>query len=274
MLISDSLVSSDSRWAQAARAGRRLGHTVEFHPSLPSTNDRARALLAETGGDGTVVVADLQTAGRGRRGRQWLSPPGANLLMSVALRPRNVPVERGAWIGAAAALSVVAANAGSMPLRIRWPNDVVAPDGLKVAGLLVETAAVGEMLTEAIIGIGINVNWRRAEMPPEIAPQATSLAEQAGLSMDRVTVLARLLDELDAAVGQVEAGVSPMSDYAAASMLTGSSVEVDLGDRRLNGLVAGVDDTGALILDTDDGRVALTVGEVVRVRPAGDRIHG
>jgi BirA family biotin operon repressor/biotin-[acetyl-CoA-carboxylase] ligase len=274
MLISDSIVSSDSRWTDAAVPGRRVGHTVEFHESLPSTNDRARQLLAEPDGEGTVVVADLQTAGRGRRGRQWLSPSGANLLMSVALRPRDLPVEHGAWIGAAAAVAVVRACADWTPLAIRWPNDLVTGEGLKVAGLLVETAAVGSTLAEAVIGIGTNVNWSRDAMPPEIAPLATSLAERAGGPLDRVAVLGRLLAELDVAISRLEAGISPIPDYAAASMLTGSSVEVDLGDGRLTGLAVGIADDGALVLDTENGRVALAVGEVVRVRPAGESKRG
>ncbi|HTE65066.1 MAG TPA: biotin--[acetyl-CoA-carboxylase] ligase, partial [Candidatus Binatia bacterium] len=143
-------------WSQAADSARRIGRAVEFHAEIPSTNDRARAALREAGGEGLAVVADLQTAGRGRRGRTWISPAGANLLFSVALRPSIAPRMAG-LLGVAAALAVRDAAALIAPdagLAVRWPNDLVDRHGRKVAGLLVETALAGGELTEAVIGIG------------------------------------------------------------------------------------------------------------------------
>jgi BirA family biotin operon repressor/biotin-[acetyl-CoA-carboxylase] ligase len=261
-------------WASAADPTRRVGRSVEFHPEIGSTNDRARAALAEPGGDGLVVVADLQSAGRGRRGRTWASPAGANLMLSVGLRP-NLAASRAGLLGIVAALAVRDAAASLAPadfLRLKWPNDVVALDGRKVAGLLVETAVRGDELTEAIIGMGINVNWPAAEMPAELAGRAVSLSDLAGRPLDRLELLRRLLTALDGEIASLEAGRSPLDRLAAVSALDGRRVTVDTGPEQVEGTVAGISAEGQLLLDTVEGRRVLAVGEVIRVRepaPAG-----
>ena len=261
---------NDASWSAAADPSRRIGRTVEFHPEIGSTNDRAREALAAGEGDGLAVVADLQTAGRGRRGRTWSSPAGVNLMLSVAVRPRIDAADAG-LVGIAAALAVRDACVERVPgadLRVRWPNDVVAADGHKLAGLLVETALEDGRLAEAVIGIGINVNWRVADMPAEVRDRATSLCELAGAPVDRVALLASVLGALDGEVARLELHESPAARLSSVSALDGRQVTVDLGDDRLQGTAAGISDQGLLLLDTDAGRVALAVGEVVSVRDA------
>jgi BirA family biotin operon repressor/biotin-[acetyl-CoA-carboxylase] ligase len=266
-------MTSATDWKAAAQPGRRVGHAVEAHDSIGSTNDRARELLRSSDGTGTAVVAERQSAGRGRRGRAWLSPPGRNVLVSVGLRPR-LEAARAGLLGIGAALAVRDACGAVLPstrLGIRWPNDVVTADGLKLAGLLLETTLDGDRLADAVVGCGINVNWRRAEMPPEIAPRATSLADVAGRDLDRVALLRDLLERLDREVAALESGASPLDRYREASVLDGRAVAVEVGDTVLEGIAAGVADDGSLLVDTEAGRAALGVGEVVAVRdlPAG-----
>lgn len=258
-----------SGWSRAAVPGRRVGHAVEFHAALSSTNDRARAALGEPDGEGRAIVADEQTAGRGRRGRQWLSPAGRNLMLSVGLRPRLEPGVAG-LLGIAAALAVrdACAAAGGADLGLRWPNDVVAADGRKVAGLLIETTLSDGSLLDAVIGAGINANWARSEMPPEIAERATSLADLVGGEIDRVTLLAAVLARLDGEIVGLERGLTPIDRYRRASSLDGRAVTVQVDEATLDGVVGGIADDGALLLDTEAGRLALTVGEVVAVRDA------
>jgi BirA family biotin operon repressor/biotin-[acetyl-CoA-carboxylase] ligase len=254
-------------WTRAADPARRIGRAVEFHARIGSTNDRARAALGQASGDGLAVVADLQTSGRGRRGRTWISPAGANLLCSVAFRPAIAPRLAG-LLGVAAALAVRDACARCAPdagLAVRWPNDVVDRDGRKVAGLLVETALEGEQLVEAVVGVGINVNWLPSEMPAEIAGRATSLLALTGARADRVELLGSLLDALDAEVTALEHGEAPLVRLRTTFWLDGRRVEVDTGAGTISGDVAGIGDDGSLLLDADLGRVALSVGEVVRV---------
>ena len=265
-------MTASADWSRAADPARRIGHAVEFHAQIASTNDRARITLRETGRDGLAVVADLQTAGRGRRGRTWISPAGANLLVSVALRPA-IDGRLTGLLGIAAALAVRGACAEFAPdagLAIRWPNDVVDRKGRKVAGLLVETALEGGTLAEAVIGIGINVNWLPAAMPIEIADRASSLAALAGEPIDRVALLGRLLALLDLEIAGLERGEAPLDRFRPHSWLDGRRVEVDSGGGTVVGRVAGIADDGSLLLDTDTGRLGLGVGEVARVHDAAD----
>jgi BirA family biotin operon repressor/biotin-[acetyl-CoA-carboxylase] ligase len=263
-------MSVTENWASAADPARRVGRAIEFHAEIGSTNDRARDALGEGGGDGLAVVADVQTVGRGRRGRIWVSPPGANLLVSVAFRPAIQP-RLGGLLGVASALAVRDACAGFAPkagLAIRWPNDVVDRSGRKVAGLLIESALEGEELVEAVIGIGINVNWLPSEMPAEIGERATSLLALAGASVDRLALLADLLDALSAEVVALERGEAPLVRLRERSWLDGRRVEVDTGAETIRGRAAGIGDDGSLLLDAEAGRISLSVGEVARVHEA------
>ena len=257
-------------WASAADPRRRVGRAVEFHASIGSTNDRARAALAEGDGEGLAVVADVQTAGRGRRGRTWDSPPAANLMVSVAVRPR-LAADAVGLLGIASALAVrdaCASLAAGVALQVKWPNDVVAGDGRKVAGLLVETAMHGELLADAVIGTGINVNWVADAMPAELRARAVSLCDLAGAELDRVALLGTLLDRLDAELAALQAGDSPLARLAAVSALDGRLVTVDTGGEQVQGMAIGLSADGQLLVDTNAGRRALAVGEVVSVRGA------
>ncbi|HEX2221002.1 MAG TPA: biotin--[acetyl-CoA-carboxylase] ligase [Candidatus Limnocylindria bacterium] len=257
-------MSDSSVWQRAADPRRRIGRAVEFHAAIGSTNDRARALLAALPAEGTVVVADVQSLGRGRLGRVWHSPPGRNLLVSVPVRPALAGSR--AWqLSAAAALAVREAAAPHAALAVRWPNDLVAADGLKVAGLLVETTLLGDTIADAVVGIGINVNWRRAEMPAELAARATSLADLAGEALDRVALLGRLLAALDRELAGLERGASPLARYRGASWLDGRRVAVRAGARLVEGRAAGIAADGALLVETERGSESVSYGEVIAV---------
>jgi len=248
---------------------RRIGHRIERHTSIGSTNDRARELLEGADGDGSVVVAEVQTSGRGRRGRSWQSPPGRNLLMSVALEPDLAAAE--AWrLGLATALAVAEACAAVSPVVLKWPNDVVAAsDGRKLGGLLIETMAEGDRLRAAVLGIGINVNWQRAEMPADLQEEATSLADLAGAPVDRAALLDRLLDALESEIAAIEAGRSPRERYRALCATLGSAVNVETAEGTVHGRAIDLDATGALVVEDRGGRRhVVTGGEVTRVRPA------
>jgi BirA family biotin operon repressor/biotin-[acetyl-CoA-carboxylase] ligase len=259
-------VASAERWTDAADPRRRVGHAVEFVPVIGSTNDRVRDLLSGPDDAGVVVVADEQLAGRGRRGRSWASPPGRNLMLSVGLRPALAALD--AWtLSAGTALAVAAAARPHADVSVAWPNDVVAADGRKVAGILVETTLAGERLRDAVIGIGINVNWRRAEMPDELSAGATSLADLAGHRIDRVSLLRGLLDALDAELAALEAGDSPLDRYRSTCATLGAEVTVDASGGRLVGRAVAIDERGALVVEPADGTaaVAITSGDVARL---------
>jgi BirA family transcriptional regulator, biotin operon repressor / biotin---[acetyl-CoA-carboxylase] ligase len=245
----------------------RIGRAIEAHASIGSTNDRARALLEAADADGLVVISEEQTAGRGRRGRTWLSPPGVNLMLSIALQPRLAAAD--AWqLGLAAALAGLAACRAHAAVGLKWPNDLVADDGRKLGGLLVETMADGDRLSGAIVGVGINVNWPRHAMPDEIAAGATSLLDRSTTPIDRIRLLRHLLEAFEEELTQIEAGESPLERYRAACTTLGTLVDVATPDGIVRGRAVDLDATGCLVVDADDGRHVLSTGEVVRVERA------
>ena len=253
------------RWQEALRPNGRIGRTIEAHASIGSTNDRARELLADGAADGAVVLAEEQTSGRGRRGRSWISPPGVNLHVTVALEPA-LSSSRAWKLGLGTALATVETLRDLAPVTLKWPNDVVDADGRKVAGLLIETMASGDRLVGAVLGVGINVNWPRAEMPSDIAQTATSLVDLTGTPIDRVRLLARLLAHLEREVAAIEAGDSPLERYRAACSTLGEDVVVLTAGGSVTGTASGLDPHGSLIVDAVDGRHAVASGEVVQVR--------
>ena len=175
---------------------RVVGRRVRVFQRVTSTNDVIGDLARQGEPEGTVVLAETQTEGRGRRGRGWWSPPGKGVWMSVLLSP---PVRRGSVpvttiIGGLAVSDAIRASTG-LPALIRWPNDVVI-GGRKVAGVLVE-AHQRPGGRDLLLGIGIDVNAGQDELPPEIADIATSLSEAAGEPIDRVELVRTLLGELD-----------------------------------------------------------------------------
>ncbi|MGI8999639.1 MAG: biotin--[acetyl-CoA-carboxylase] ligase [Candidatus Limnocylindria bacterium] len=252
-------------WQRADRPRRRIGLGVEAHATIGSTNDRARTLLDARGAEGRAIVTEQQTEGRGRRGRRWLSPPGRNLMVSVAIRPR-IPAADSWQLGMGVGLAARTACATIVPVGLKWPNDLVAADGGKLGGLLIETTIEGDRVTSAVIGIGINVNWPRSQMPPEIAADAASVGELAVREIDRPELLGTLLDALDAELIAIESGTSPLARYRKACITLGTDISVETAGGRLEGRAVAIDETGALVVETASGPVALTSGEIVRLR--------
>ncbi|MGE5575652.1 MAG: biotin--[acetyl-CoA-carboxylase] ligase [Syntrophothermus sp.] len=174
-----------------------IGREIHYFPEIDSTNVRAKA-LAKTGvPDGTIVIAETQTAGRGRRGRSWESPPGLGLWMTVVLRPQ-VPLQQTASFTLLAALAVVRVIKSVCDLspRIKWPNDVLI-GGRKVCGILAEASGELEMLEYLLVGIGLNVNQDEVHFAPEVRSKATSLRLARHQMVDRLVMARALLEELD-----------------------------------------------------------------------------
>jgi BirA family transcriptional regulator, biotin operon repressor / biotin---[acetyl-CoA-carboxylase] ligase len=233
-----------------------IGCPRVHHRSTDSTNERAKELALSGAPHGTLVTADEQTAGRGRQGRSWLAPAGKALLMSVLLRDLGTAQ---AYLPLAAALAVCEAGERSAPLRcaIKWPNDVWV-DGRKLAGILVEGRPQEGW---AVLGIGLNVATAEDEFPEELRGLATSLAGAAAADAPvREQVLARLLGALDARLRNAPGVI--VADWSERDALRGRTVRWQGGE----GTAAGIDESGALIVDTSSGRVTLDAGEVHLLR--------
>lgn len=238
------------------------GHPVEWHRTIGSTMTRAAELANAGCASGTVVWADEQTAGQGRYGRVWHSEPGAGLYVSLVLRlpfpPETLPLVTLA-LGVAVAGAIL--QTSGLACDLRWPNDVLIR-GKKCAGIL--TQLEGNAI---IAGIGINVN--HAAFPPELQPLATSLYLASGKQHSREQLLQHLLPSIDQHCGiLLEEGREPILRMfsQSSSYVGGRRVAVELGSSVLHGVTAGLNDSGFLLLRSDDGRqhVILAGG----VRPA------
>ena len=247
--LADALVMARERLGPLAR--RTL-----WYPEIGSTNDAA-AVLAENGAEeGVVVIADRQTAGRGRLGRAWVSPPGAGLYVSIVLRPTP----------AAAALLTIAAgvavadgifSATGLRVQLKWPNDVHV-DGRKLAGILAEGAP-----SHVVLGIGINL--MPAAYPSDIAARATSLEAELGRRVDRGLVFAECLAALAARYRELhrDGGDGVVKGWRErASWTLGRRVEWDAAGERRLGSVENIGEDGALLVRTGHEVVQIRSGEV------------
>jgi BirA family biotin operon repressor/biotin-[acetyl-CoA-carboxylase] ligase len=258
-----------------ARLGTRwLGRAFEWHAECGSTNDLAAERARAGAPTGLVVVADAQTRGRGRLGRTWHSPAEENLYVSILLRPTRPPAEippLTLLVGGAVAGALV--SFGLEP-RLKWPNDVELLDETggrrKVAGILTEMASAGPNASHVVVGVGINVNG--AEFPPEIADRATSLQRALGrpaaVALDRLAVLAALLNALEPLYEAFEQrGPAAAVEAFAAHAAFPAPCQVTMPGRpheRLAGTALGVDADGALRLQDETGHIHRVIsGEIL-----------
>lgn len=178
-----------------------LGRSLHILDQTPSTNTAAMELGQNGAPDGTVVIAETQTSGRGRLGRLWYSPPGKNLYASILLRRTPVIEHIGTWLGWAPLLSAVAVVraiqvvTGLRP-TLKWPNDILFEER-KMGGLLCESSGIGTPSSFVVVGIGLNVNMWRDAFPDDLCDCATSLASEAGRPFDRIALMATILSEME-----------------------------------------------------------------------------
>lgn len=234
---------------------------IDPHDALPSTNDRARELAAEGAAD-VAVIADRQTAGRGRLDREWASPPGG-IWLSLLVRP-SLPVDRVSILTFAAALAVVraAAEAG-VEARLKWPNDVLITDDeeeRKLAGILTESSTRDGRLQWAIIGIGVNANVDRDDLPPG----SISLQDLVG-GVDRTAVTEALVAAFDRLRGD-QAGV--IEAWRTHAVTLGRRVEITTGDGSITGVATDIDESGRLLVETETGVERVAVGDCRHLRSA------
>jgi BirA family biotin operon repressor/biotin-[acetyl-CoA-carboxylase] ligase len=247
------------------RAGTgRLGGPLIYLRETGSTNDRARELALGGAPHGTVVVAEQQTAGRGRQGRTWTSPPGAALTLSAVVRAARGEM---ALLPFAAALAVSEACEAVAPVRceVKWPNDVWIEER-KTAGILIETRLQEEW---AVVGIGLNVDTAEDEFPPELRETATSLRVATGGEIDRETTVVALFDRLGAWTEALGDSEKVLPAFRERDALYGRTITWTRDAREMSGEARGIEEDGTLVVFTGDGeRVLLDAGEVHLEHPA------
>jgi BirA family biotin operon repressor/biotin-[acetyl-CoA-carboxylase] ligase len=241
---------------------------VEVTAVTGSTNADLLERVAGGAPEGSVLVAEAQTAGRGRMGRAWLSPPGAALMFSVLLRPVAVPTARRGWIPLLAGVAVASAVAAvtGLDARLKWPNDVLVGER-KLAGILAEQAA-----DAIVVGVGINVSTRRDELP---VVTATSLALEGAARTGRRELLLAALGELERWYLAWSGGANPgdpdasglRAEYRLRSITLGRPVQVEFpGGDAARGTALDIDTEGRLLMRTAGGPLAVSAGDVVHLR--------
>lgn len=250
----------DTPALESALARRIIGRRIHHYDLIGSTMDEAWRLAAEGAVEGTVVIAEEQTAGRGRFNRAWVSPRGENLSFSVILLP---PASQLPYMNMAATLAVArtVADCANLQPTIKWPNDVRV-GGLKISGILIETSIESEDAVCSIIGIGVNVNFDPS-LYAEIADISTSLYRETGQRRNRTPVLRALLEHFDDAYAAVRAGKSLTSDWSAMLDTLGRVVSLRSQHETIEGVAESVDEQGNLLVRLADGTLhTATAGEV------------
>ncbi len=246
-------------------AASRLGPftSLRYSESIGSTNDAALALAAAGEPEGASVLADQQTAGRGRRGRSWSSPPGAGVYLSVILRGEDLAkipglVTLGAGVAASAAVQV----ATGLPVRLKWPNDlVISAEWRKLGGILCEAQGRDAL----VVGVGINLT--SAAHPHDVVARATSIESELGRSVDRASIIVECLAGLRALATALRAGqgatiVSAWRDRAADGWRAAPVQWVD-GERTVHAVAKDIDADGGLIVQRDGRLERVVAGEVL-----------
>ncbi len=269
----DGLAHEACSLLDAQSGGRRngVGGALRAYDVATSTNDLALAWAAAGAPHGAVVYAEQQTKGRGRMGRAWTARSGRNLTFSVILRP-TLPPDRWNLITIAACVAAAEAIDGAaapMRTQIKWPNDILIDDR-KCCGMLLESAGAGQSSAAAravILGVGVNVN--EDTLPPAIERQATSLLLATGRPVRRAHLLAALLDQLQQTLDALEEdAVAVSKQYMRRMHNLNAQAELRFarGQGAARGIVAGLGETGGLLLATDEGVQTFHVGEVTTVQ--------
>lgn len=253
-----------------------FGKPLHFFASIDSTNTYAARLAREGATEGTVVIADEQTGGKGRLGRSWVSPPGLNLYLSLILRPQapTTLAPQTNLLAAVAVADTIIEVCGLSP-AIKWPNDVLV-DNKKVCGILAEMQTEGGELRSIVLGIGVNLNAPLSAFPPELHDKASSLFLVSRRTVDRAAFTAALLTHLEKRyVLWIEEGF-PALRFAwerHAAGLLGRRITVAAPEGTIAGIVLGLDTDGALLLQDEDSetRHRVLAGDVTVV---GGYTHG
>ena len=254
----------DDLAAALTMAGDRAGifaRRVLWYPEVGSTNDVAATLANGGEPEGTVVIADAQSAGRGRHGRTWASPSGAGLYMSIVMRPPAHAVSLLTIAAGVALADGIHAATGLQP-QLKWPNDVYF-GGRKLAGILAEAGTSSAWGQHVVVGCGINL--MPAAYPPDVAARATSIESELGRPVDRGLLLIECLAALHLRYGELQsragaAIVARWRDRAASTF--GRRVEWDASGSTRRGVAEDIDDTGALLVREGAARARLISGEV------------
>ncbi len=248
---------------------RLIGREIHLYSEVVSTNTLAMEMASGGAREGTLLIAETQTGGKGRLGRTWMSPKG-NLYFSVILRP-NLPTHKAPLITLMGAVAVASAIRKTLdiPAAIKWPNDILV-FGKKVGGLLTEMSAEPDRIKHIALGVGVNVNMTLEVLPPDVRNLATTLAVEACKKIDRTMLLRQVLRDLEQRYQVfLKSEADVLREWGALNMTIGKRVAVSGLRETLEGLAQGIDHEGRLIIRQDDGtKHTVAAGDVTILKKA------
>ncbi|HEY2494329.1 MAG TPA: biotin--[acetyl-CoA-carboxylase] ligase [Paenibacillus sp.] len=245
-----------------------MGSRIKVMKSTISTQDQARKMAEDGAAEGTLIIAEEQTDGKGRMGRKWFSPHGKGIWMSLILRPQQ-PLQFTPQLTLLTGVAVCRAirKTTHLDVGIKWPNDLLLNDR-KVCGILLESAAEDEIVRYCIAGIGISANLDREDFPEDLENIATSLKIQSGVAVDRTVLIASIMEELESLYELYRLkGFQPIASlWEASSVTLHHQVVVNTLQGRLEGIARGLDPSGALLIETSSGEIVPVIsGDVNRI---------
>ena len=241
---------------------RFIGQKVIYYPRLTSTMEVAKQEVQQGAAEGTIVIADEQTTGKGRMNRVWLSPRGS-IALSIILYPSLASLPYLIMLASLAVVHSIEAAAG-LRSQVKWPNDILI-NGRKVCGILIESSVRGSIVDYAIIGIGVNVNLELSDFP-EILPAATSLSDELGREVSRLSLIRRLLVEIEKLYLTLPAGGSIYQEWRDNLETIGKKIQVKSDKITYQGIAESVATDGSLLLRHPDGRLTKIVAGDVSLR--------
>ena len=245
-----------------------IGNRILAYRRIGSTNDLAAERASAGADNGTVIIAEEQTKGRGRLGRHWHSAPVSGAYLSILLRPPFAP-DKAPGVSLLTGLALVECLQSYCPdkVQIKWPNDVYI-DGRKVAGILTELSADSDRIHHLVVGMGININQTDSDFPAEISYLATSVSIACGREINRVELVRRFLQHFESEyVSFCSDGLAGCIDRLRGySYLNGRQVTLVSGNRTIEGKAIGIGPDGALLVERDGETMAITCGEVTVVK--------
>ena len=241
---------------------RFVGRKAFYYPSLASTNDMAKQEARHGATEGTIIIADEQTSGKGREKRVWLSPKGC-IALSIILYPSLIYLPSLIMVASLAVVHAIEEVTG-LKAQIKWPNDVIINDK-KVCGILIENEVLGERVDYAIIGVGMNVNLRTADYT-EIQSIATSLSDELGNNISRLDLIQCLLVEIERLYLTLLSGESIYEEWRDRLATLGKTVQVKMGETTYDGIAEAVVRDGSLLLRQRDGSLTEIVAGDVALR--------
>ncbi|MBI2867408.1 MAG: biotin--[acetyl-CoA-carboxylase] ligase [Chloroflexi bacterium] len=239
---------------------RYVGQVIHYYETLTSTQEEALRLARQGAPEGCVIIADEQTAGRGRFDRSWVAPKGQSILLSLVLRPELSTLVKLNMVASLAVVRAIRRSTG-IQCQIKWPNDVLY-QGKKLCGILIDTYFSGEHVDFSIVGLGLNVNVD-VEREKDVPSHAVSLSGVLGRKVPRLLVLHCLLEEMELYYEAVKAQDPIHEGWRRYVETIGKPIRATMGERVEEGIAEGVDEDGNLLLRRNDGHlITLSFGQV------------